>query len=255
LVNVIEPSYQILDKIQGGEILRKIEAAGRTCYKSEDKITKDSAKKFVKMVLDRGHESVIEHEKVSVRIICDRGVTHEIVRHRLASYSQESTRYCNYGKDKFGSEITVIDPSPFMTKDQLALWHVATAKAEKIYLQLLGEGAPPQMARSVLPNSLKTEIVCTFNLREWRHFFNLRTSTKAHPQLRQITVPMLLEFKKHIPVVFDDLNASCTDCQFLGEKVECTDCAGGFGANTQHVHPDMCACKDFKIKDYYCRPQ
>jgi len=206
MVKIIEPSYEILDDINGEEILKKIEAAGRTCYKSEDKITPDSAKRFVKMVLDRGHESVIEHEKVSVRVICDRGVSHEIVRHRLASYSQESTRYCNYGKDKFGNEITVIDIRPFIDNEFLYQdWLYAMKEAEKTYMRLIEHGLPPQIARSVLPNSLKTEIVITYNLREWRHFFKLRTSKAAHPQLRQITVPMLKEFQEKIPAIFDDI--------------------------------------------------
>lgn len=254
MVKIIPPSYEILDDINAEVILKRIEAAGRTCYKSEDKITKGSHKKFVKMVLDLGHESVIEHEKVSVRIICDRGVTHEIVRHRLASYSQESTRYCNYGKGKFGEEITVIDPKPFMNEIQYKTWLRAVEHAENAYLSLISTKAPPQMARSVLPNSLKTEIVCTFNIREWRHFFTLRASPKAHPQMRQIVVPMLMEFKEKIPVIFDDINPSCVDCINLGEAVECTDCADGKGwpckidKNGQHVHPDMCACVDFKSK-------
>lgn len=109
-MRVIRAGYEILDEIDGDEILRKIEKIGRVCYKSEDKITGQSSERFVQNIIKSGHESVIEHEKISVRIICDRGVSHEIVRHRIASYSQESTRYCNYYKDKFGKELTVIKP-------------------------------------------------------------------------------------------------------------------------------------------------
>ena len=205
-MKIISPSFEVLDEIDGIAILQKIEAAGRTCYKSENKITPDSAKKFVASIIKNGHESVIEHEKISVRIICDRGVTHEIVRHRIASYSQESTRYCNYSDDKFGNELTFILPS-FWEKEpeRLSIWVNATQSAEKSYLELISFGASPQEARSVLPNSLKTEIVVTMNLREWRHFLKLRTGKAAHPQIREVAIPILLYFKEKIPVVFDDI--------------------------------------------------
>lgn len=207
IMKIIKAYFIIEDKIDGEEILKKIEKAGRTCYKSEDKITSDSAKKFVTGILRSGHHSVIEHEKVTVRVICDRGVTHEIIRHRIASYSQESTRYCNYSKDKFNNEITVIEPFFWEKGSQdYEEWKSACENAEKSYFKLLEMGATPQEARSVLPNSLKTEIVVTFNLREWRHFFTLRTSPRAHPQMREIAIPLLKEFKKLIPVVFDDIN-------------------------------------------------
>jgi thymidylate synthase (FAD) len=187
-------------------ILKQIELAGRTAYKSEDKITEDSSKDFVGMILKRGHLSVIEHQSVTVRIICDRGVSHEIVRHRLAAYTQESTRYCNYSKGKFGNEITVIEPV-FWDKDdeKYKVWRSAMKHSEICYNRLIELGATPQEARSVLPNSLKTEIVITMNLREWRHFFTMRTSQAAHPQMREIAVPLLSEFKRRIPIIFDDL--------------------------------------------------
>lgn len=207
-MNIIEPHYFIEDKIDGFQMLRRLERFGRTCYKSEDRITNDSATAFVKMILKNGHETVLEHEKVTVRIVCDRGVTHEIVRHRLASYSQESTRYCNYGKDKFGNEITVIDPCFWQgesNKEKYNIWKKAMENSAVAYMELLKLGATPQEARSVLPNSLKTEIVMTMNLREWRHFFKLRTSQAAHPQMYEISRPMLDEFKKMIPVIFDDI--------------------------------------------------
>lgn len=194
----------------GQRILRNIELAGRTCYKSEDSNRLgdlDKTKKFVKMLIERGHESVLEHEKVTVRIVCDRGVTHEIVRHRIASYSQESTRYCNYGQDKFGNEVTFIDLRHFLVNPEARkLWEVAMQQAETNYLELVNQhGVPPQFARSVLPNSLKTEIVVTANIREWRHIFKLRTSKAAHPQMQEIMGPMLAEFQACIPVVFDDI--------------------------------------------------
>ena len=203
----IAPSFYFESEIDGMEILKKIERIGRTCYKSEDRITDDSAVKFVKMLVENGHEAMIEHVHVSVRIICDRGVSHEIVRHRMASYAQESTRYCNYGKDKFGKEITVIEPNFWNDKpDCKKVWEEAMKQAEEAYMKLIELGATPQEARSVLPNSLKTEIVVTMNLREWRHFFKLRTDKAAHPQIREIAVPLLKAFKEKIPVVFDDIN-------------------------------------------------
>lgn len=204
-MRIIEPSFVIMP-VNGEEILKNIELAGRTCYKSEDKITEDSARKFVAGIIKSGHESVIEHEKITVRIICDRGVTHEIVRHRIASYSQESTRYCNYSNDKFGNELTFI--RPFYWKNdglKMDIWEDAMRLIEEKYMDLITLGATPQEARAILPNSLKTEIVVTMNLREWRHFFKVRCSPAAHPQMREIAIPILKKFKEIIPVVFDDI--------------------------------------------------
>ena len=205
----IRPSFEIMDDIDAAKILQKLERCGRVCYKSEDKITEGSAEKFIGMILKSGHESVLEHEKLTVKFVCDRGVTHEIVRHRIASYSQESTRYCNYSKDKFGNELTFIRPC-FWADDseEYAVWKQAMEEIEKTYVKLISLGAKPEEARSILPNSLKTEIVCTMNLREWRHFFRLRTAERAHPQIREISVALLDELKKRIPVIFDDINTS-----------------------------------------------
>jgi thymidylate synthase (FAD) len=201
-MRIVDPGFTILTPIDGDRILRSIEAAGRTCYKSEDKITESSAKRFVAMVLARGHESVIEHESISVRIVCDRGVSHEIVRHRLASYSQESTRYCRYTH-----EIEVIEP-PGLGELSGHHWGQALKMAEGQYLELLALGTPQEIARSVLPNALKTEIVMTCNLREWRHFFKLRTAKEAHPQMREIARPMLAKFRELIPVIFDGVGVT-----------------------------------------------
>ena len=205
-MRIIKPYAEILDKIDGAEMLKKIEAAGRVCYKSESNITEDSAKRFVGNIIKSGHESVIEHEKVTVKFVCDRGVSHEIVRHRIASYSQESTRYCNYSKDKFDGQLTFIKP-PFWNEDdrKYKFWESIMLCTEQDYLSLIEDGATPEEARSILPNSLKTEIVVTMNLREWRHFFKLRTSKRAHPQMREVAIPLLKDFKKLIPVVFDDI--------------------------------------------------
>lgn len=205
-MKVIKPYFEILSEVEGNKILKNIEKCGRTCYKSENLITDDSATVFVENILKRGHESVIEHEKVTVRIVCDRGVSHEIVRHRIASYSQESTRYCNYQKEKFGNELTFIKPVFWEENSpEYNIWYNVIQQIEEKYMQLINMGAKPQEARSILPNSLKTEIVVTMNLREWRHFFKLRTSEAAHPQMREIAVMILEEFKNLIPVVFDDI--------------------------------------------------
>lgn len=205
-MNIIKPYFIIESQIDGGNMLKQIEKAGRTAYKSEDKITEDSSHKFIQMIIKRGHLSVIEHQSITVRIICDRGVTHEIVRHRLASYTQESTRYCDYSNGKFGNELTVIKPCFWKEEDEkYIIWKKTIEIIEKSYKELIEKGASPQEARSILPNSLKTEIVMTMNLREWRHFFILRTAKSAHPQMREIALPLLQEMKKQIKVIFDDL--------------------------------------------------
>lgn len=182
----------------GTEVLHRIEMAGRTAYKSEERATATSSEAFVKNLINRGHESVLEHVILSVRIICDRGVSHELVRHRIASFTQESTRYCRYG-----DEIVVIEP-PGMCAVNKDNWEKAMMGAEYSYLQMLKEGATPQIARSVLPNSLKTEIVMSANLREWRHFFRLRTSPAAHPQMREVAGMALDLFVRQIPIIFDE---------------------------------------------------
>ncbi|WP_088227823.1 FAD-dependent thymidylate synthase [Desulfosporosinus sp. FKB] len=209
-MKIIEPSSTLEEQINGMELIKKVERAGRTCYKSEDQISEVTAMNFVKKIITSGHESVLEHEKITVRVVCDRGVSHEIVRHRIASYSQESTRYCNYSKDRFNNELTFIKPyfwedDSKQSKEKYLIWKSTMETIEKNYFELIKLGAEPQQARSILPNSLKTEIVMTMNLREWRHFFRLRTTLSAHPQIRQIARPLLDKFKEVIPVVFDDI--------------------------------------------------
>lgn len=210
-MKIIEPSFRWLDgKIpDGAAILRRIATAGRVCYQSEPN-TSDAF--FVSKLIHRGHESVLEHAILSVRIICDRGVSHELVRHRIASYSQESTRYCNYSKDKFGNELTFIRPPWVDLRDPddwaSVRWCNAMESASEAYFDLLNDEWTPEQARSVLPNSLKTEIVVTMNLREWRHFFRLRCAPAAHPQMRQIANMMLNGFRETVPVIFDDLGGA-----------------------------------------------
>jgi len=210
-LKIIKPSVELITPIDGQAILERLEQCGRVCYKSEGKITDGSAEKFVAGIISRGHEAVLEHCSVTVKFICDRGVSHEIVRHRMASYCQESTRYCNYSKDGFGNEITVIEPCYFDKRGegilQYDVWKRACEEAERVYFALLKNGCTPQEARAVLPNSLKTEVVMTANMREWRHFFKLRCSAATHPQMREVATMLLAEFKSRIPVLFDDIDA------------------------------------------------
>ena len=235
-MRLIKPYYEIESEIDGEKILKHIEKAARTCYKSEHLMGDfEKTKKFVQGVLSRGHESTIEHYSVSVRFIIDRGVSHELVRMRLCSFSQESSRYCNYSDDKFGNDITYIIPpwiklengkytfgSEICIKsettgslidikvgDEIYEWLCALATSENIYFNLIGKfNWKPEQARSVLPNALKTEIVTTANLREWRHIFKLRaagTTGKPHPQMSEVMIPLLKEFQEKIPVLFDDI--------------------------------------------------
>lgn len=202
-MRIVEPSVEILTPLDGNAILKHIELCGRVCYKSEDKITEDSAERFVRNLIKRGHESVLEHCNITVRFVCDRGVSHELVRHRIAAYSQESSRYCNYAH---AGEIAVVAPCRLSEGTvPYVLWEQACKDAEKAYMQLLASGITPETARSVLPTCLKTEVVFTMNLRELRHFLRLRTSGAAHPDMRLLATTLLARLKTEIPVVFDDI--------------------------------------------------
>jgi len=201
-MRVIEPSVELMAYTP--DMLKLIEHAGRTCYKSEEKITDESAEEFVRMVLKRGHHSVLEHGSVTVKFIADRGMTHELVRHRLVSYSQESTRFCSYSRDKFGSEIAVIKP-PGMGATASITWVEACEKAEEKYMAMTRQGCKPQIARSVLPICLKTEIVTSANVREWRHILTRRTSGKAHPQIRKLMTDVWHIFHERWPVLVEDI--------------------------------------------------
>ena len=230
-MRIIKPSYEIRKLHQ--EDIQAIEEAARTCYKSENVMKEGSADKIIQLLLDNGHESAIEHAGMSVKFIVDRGISHELVRHRLASYSQESTRYCNYSKDKFGNEITVIEPCFYSERNEqdivhltrkdfpflllaepncsditkrYVLWYNACQRAEDAYFRLLECGATPQEARDVLPTSLKTEVYMTANFREWRQIFKLRTAPDAHPQIREVMILLLKEMQERIPILFSDIS-------------------------------------------------
>ena len=207
-MRIIEPSAEIIthNSISGIDICKHIEKCGRVCYKSEGKITNDSYISFIQKIIERGHEAVLEHYSITIKFVCDRGVSHEIVRHRLASYCQESTRYCNYNKEDFGCEIAVIKPCYLVEGTKgYSDWKESCEKAENSYFDMLDFGCKPQEARAVLPNSLKTEVMMTANLREWRHFFKLRCSKAAHPQMREVAFKALFEMQKYIPIIFDDV--------------------------------------------------
>ena len=200
-MRIVNPSAEII--ASSPRLEQTIEYAGRLCYKSEDKITETSHKDFIARLVDSKHESVLEHGSISVHFVCDRGVSHELVRHRIASYSQESTRYCNYSKDKFDKEITVVAPGFFSVLPiSYEYWKHACERAEDAYFCLLECGCTPQEARSVLPNSLKTELVVTANPREWLHIFRLRTAKEAHPQMREIMIPLQTNFAMCWPSIF-----------------------------------------------------
>ncbi len=214
-MKLIKPYYQLLTELNGNNILKSLEQFGRICYKSEDKITPDSSQRFCSNILTNQHLSVIEHISLSVKFIVSRSFTHELVRHRLCSFSQESTRYCNYKN----MGLTFILPhwvdiregeyqydDPLETKDLPSIdWAKCMWETEHYYLSLISKNCSPQHARAVLPNSLKTEIITTTNLREWRHILSLRTSNKAHPEMREIMLPLMNELKSKIPIIFDNL--------------------------------------------------
>ena len=207
-MKIIKPGFELIDKedFNYERVLKRIEVISRNCYKSEGSITDDSAEEFIRKIIKRGHEAMIEHHSVSVRIICDRGVMAELTRHRIASFAVESTRYCSYNKEKFGGEVTFIDPTPhFKNSISSDIWNASMYNAEQTYLRLIKAGESPQMARSILPNSLKTEIIITANLREWRTIFKLRTPKTAHPQMIEVMETLLEGFKCNLPVFFEDI--------------------------------------------------
>jgi thymidylate synthase (FAD) len=206
-VILVDPSVEIITPISGEEIIKHIEQCGKVCYKSEDTIKDGSCNTFVKKILESEHESVVEHFSVTVRFTCSRACSHQLVRHRIASYSQESQRYVNYSRGKFGNQITFIKPLDFdsMTIEQQFKYKIALEDSERSYMSLISLGLKPQQARGVLPNDTKTEVIVTMNLRSWRHFFKLRTDKHAQLEIRTLASNLLNEFKANIPVVFEDL--------------------------------------------------
>ncbi len=206
-MRLAEQGFEFVDEFDGMEMLRKIEKAARLCYQSEPSGDDEVTKKFVKGLISRGHESTIEHASITVKITTDRGVTHAIVRHRIASFSQSSTIYCKFNSGKPGKDMTFIQPVQWSDGDpQFAVWMTCMQQCEDAYNRLIEMGAKPSEARSVLPNSLKAELAMTMNLRSWRHFFRLRTEGPGDAdQMVQLARSMLRAFREKVPVIFDDV--------------------------------------------------
>ena len=173
------------------KIMKRIERACRTCYRSEDKISEESYKNLLTNCLNRGHESVLEHEKITVRIYSDIGTYKDLTRHRFASFSVESTRYCSYNKDKYGNEIAVVNPVYMEDKEVFETWKKAIEDMEKAYMKMKELGASTDMCREVLPHSTAAEYTMTANIREWKHILELRTTNHVHPAIRQVIIPLL----------------------------------------------------------------
>ena len=203
-MKIVEPWVEV-EKIDGTKIVKRIERACRTCYRSEGKITEDSYKNLIKNCITRGHESVLEHEKVTVRIYSDIGSYKDLTRHRFASFSVESTRYCSYDKDKYGNEIKFINPVYIEDKNVYELWKKTMQEIEKNYIEMKKLGATTDMCREVLPHSTAAEYTMTANIREWKHIFSLRANNHVHPSIRQIMIPLLKYFQKEMPEIFGDV--------------------------------------------------
>lgn len=214
-MQIVDPYIQV-EKVDGKKIMKNIERACRTCYRSEGKITEESYKTLLKNCITRGHESVLEHEKVTIRMYCDLGVYKDITRHRIASFSIESTRYCNYGKDKFGNELKFIKPCNIEEGTELYNnWKDTCELIEKNYIEMSNAGALPDQLRMILPHSIAAEVTMTANIREWKHILTLRTSNHTHPAIRQLFIPLLLHFKEIMPEIFEEVPY---DIEFPKEK-------------------------------------
>lgn len=203
-MRIVEPWIKV-EKIDGKQIMKRIERACRTCYRSEDKISEESYKNLLTNCLNRGHESVLEHEKITVRIYSDIGTYKDLTRHRFASFSVESTRYCSYNKDKYGNEIAVVNPVYMEDKEVFETWKKAIEDMEKAYMKMKELGASTDMCREILPHSTAAEYTMTANIREWKHILELRTTNHVHPAIRQVLIPLLLLFKEQMPEIFGDI--------------------------------------------------
>ena len=203
-MRLVEPWIKV-ENLDGVKIMERIERACRTCYRSEDKISEESYKNLLTNCLNRGHESVLEHEKITVRIYSDIGTYKDLTRHRFASFSVESTRYCSYNKDKYGNEIAVVNPVYMEDKEVFETWKKAIEDMEKAYMKMKELGASTDMCREVLPHSTAAEYTMTANIREWKHILELRTTNHVHPAIRQVLIPLLLLFKEQMPEIFGDI--------------------------------------------------
>lgn len=204
-MKIVEPWIKV-EKIDGEKIMKRIEKACRTCYRSEGSITDDSYKKLIKNCITRGHESVLEHEKVTIRVYNDIGSYKDLTRHRFASFSVESTRYCSYDKDKYGNEISFINPKYIENKEMYEIWEKTMQEIENSYIKMKAIGATTDECRELLPHSTAAEYTMTANIREWKHILQLRTKKSVHPSVRQIMIPLLIYFKEEMPEIFEDID-------------------------------------------------
>lgn len=214
-MKIVEPWIEV-ENFDGKKIMKNIERACRTCYRSENLIDEESYKRLLRNCLNRGHESILEHEKITVRMRCDIGVYKDLTRHRFGSFSIESTRYCNYGKDKYDNQIKFIEPCN-IEKDttEYAQWFNLMNIIEKTYNEMSRLGCKPDQLRMILPHSTAAEVTMTANIREWRHIFSLRCAKMTHPAIRQLLIPLLLYFKQEMPELFDNIDY---DTDFPKEK-------------------------------------
>ena len=204
-MKIVKPVVEI-EKVDYNKIMKNIERACRTCYRSENNITEESYKTLLKNCINRGHESILEHEKITIRMICDVGVYKDLTRHRIASFSIESTRYCNYGKDKFENEIKFIEPVNIDENTEIyEEWKTACSEIEKHYLKMASLGATPDQMRMILPHSTAAQVTMTANIREWKHILALRANAHAHPAVEQVMIPLLIHFKEKMPEIFDNI--------------------------------------------------
>lgn len=204
-MKIIDPIIEV-ENYSGTKIMKNIERACRTCYRSEGNITEESYKKLLSNCINRGHESVLEHEKITIRMTCDIGVYKDLTRHRFGSFSIESTRYCNYGKDKFDNELKFIKPCNIDGSSELySNWIGAMDFIEKEYIAMSNNGATPDQLRMILPHSTAAQVTMTANIREWKHILDLRTKSMTHPSIRQLLIPLLLKFKKDMPEIFNSI--------------------------------------------------
>lgn len=204
-MKLVEPLIEV-EKYDGIKIMKRLEKASRTCYRSEDIINEESYKKLLRNCINRGHESILEHEKITIRMICDIGVYKDLTRHRFGSFSIESTRYCNYEKDKFSNELKMIKPVNMSEESDIYNCWLKTVKdIENSYMEMARFGALPDQLRMILPHSTAAVVTMTANIREWRHILSLRCSKMAHPAIQQLLIPLLLKFKTDMPELFDSI--------------------------------------------------
>lgn len=204
-MKIIEPKIEV-ENVDYNQIMKNLERACRTCYRSEDKVTEESYKTLLKNCVNRGHESILEHEKVTIRMVCDIGVYKDLTRHRHASFSIESTRYCNYGKDKFENQIKYIKPVNIEEGTELyAEWKKSLEEIEKHYIKMAELGATPDQMRMILPHSTAALVTMTANIREWKHILSLRCTKHAHPAVEQVMIPLLIKFKEEMPEIFENI--------------------------------------------------